>query len=235
MTRGKTVTEMVEYVKALRKACGPTHDLAIHFFGTFITPDAMTFMKGVEECNLLFVEEPIPAIEDVGEWVHLRAHTSTPIATGERMTGKYMFAPFLERHLLDYAQPDLCIAGGYTELRKIAAMAEGYRIRIAPHNPHGPVGAMATFHYSFATPNFAIQELRDYTTQYNLDLHDGLIPVVTNGFGELPTRPGLGSVLNEKVAEKFPFKPYARGTVAAPFLEDNGIYAGPPGSRPQRR
>jgi L-alanine-DL-glutamate epimerase-like enolase superfamily enzyme len=223
--RGKSVSEMIEYVKALRKAAGPDHDLAIHFQGTFTTPEAVTFMRGVEECNLFFVEEPIPAIEDLKEWTFLRSHTTTPIATGERMTTKYMFTPFLENHFMDYAQPDLCIAGGYTELKKIAAIAEAYRIQVATHNPHGPVGAMATFHFDAATTNFAIQELREYNTQYNMDLHDGMIPIVKDGHGQLPEKPGLGTVLNEKVAAKFPYKPYVHGTVDSPFAE--GIHGVP--------
>ncbi len=216
--RGKSVTEMIEYVKALRKAAGPTHDIAIHDprtygYGTFTTPEAVQFCRGVEECNLLFVEEPI-TIESVEAWAHLRAHTTTPLATGERGTTKYYFAPFCARQLLDYVQPDVCSCGGITEMKKIASMAEAYRIQMAPHNPNPPVGAFAILHVDATMPNFAVQECGagDYATQLNLDMHDGLVPVIKNGYAELPSRPGLGTVLNEKVAAQNPYKPTTRAT-----------------------
>ncbi len=216
--RGKSITEMIENVKAMRKAAGPTHDIAIHDprtygYGTFTTPEAVQFCRGVEECNLLFVEEPI-TIESLDAWAHLRAHTTTPLATGERGTTKYYFAPFCSQQILDYLQPDICSCGGITEMKKIAAMAEAYRIQMAPHNPNPPVGAFATLHVDATMPNFSVQECGagDYATQFNLDMHDGLVPVIKNGYAELPTRPGLGTVLNEKVAAAHPYKPTTRAT-----------------------
>lgn len=205
-----SVTEMIDFVKAARDAVGPTHELAIHGAGTLPTTDALQFMVGVEDCNLMFVEEPIQ-MDDVEDWAHLRAHTSTPIATGERLTSKYAFNPYLTRHLIDFAQPDLGACGGILEARKIAAIAEVNRVRMAPHNPHGPAGALATFHFDAATPNFYVQETRDYENQADLDLHDGMVPVIRNGFCELPDRPGLGTVLNEAVAARRAYVPLSRG------------------------
>lgn len=206
-----SVTEMIEFTKAMRLAAGPKHEIAIHGQGRLPTADALQYMRGVEECNLLWVEEPIQ-MDDIEDWVHLRAHTSTPIATGERLTTKFAFNPYLSRHLIDFAQPDLCACGGILEARKIAAIAEANRIRMAPHGPHGPAGALANFHFDAATPNFYIQETRVYTGQFDMDLHEGLIPIVKNGFCELPTRPGLGTVLNEKVAASRPYQPINRGS-----------------------
>ena len=206
-----SVTEMIEYTKAMRRAAGPRHEIAIHGQGRLPTSEALQYMKGVEECNLLWVEEPIQ-MDDIEDWVHLRAHTTTPIATGERLTTKFAFNPYLTRHLIDFAQPDLCACGGILEARKIAAIAEVNRIRMAPHGPHGPAGALANFHFDAATPNFYIQETRVYTGQVDMDLHEGLVPIVKNGFCELPNRPGLGTVLNEKVAASRPYKPINRGS-----------------------
>lgn len=205
-----SVTQMIEYTRALRKAAGPTHEIAIHMDGTMPTVDALQYMRGVEDCNLMWVEEPIQ-MDDEEDWVHLRAHTTTPIATGERVLTKWGFAPYLNRHLIDFAQPDVCATGGILETRKIAALAEVNRIRVCPHNPHGPAGAMATFHVDAATPNFYVQEIRDYTDQFDLDLHEGMVPVVKGGYCELPDRPGLGTVLNEKVAAANPYTPLTRG------------------------
>jgi galactonate dehydratase len=206
-----SITEMIAFTKAMRLAAGPKHEIAIHGQGRLPTADALQYMRGVEECNLLWVEEPIQ-MDDIEDWVHLRAHTSTPIATGERLTTKFAFNPYLSRHLIDFAQPDLCACGGILEARKIAAIAEVNRIRMAPHGPHGPAGALANFHFDAATPNFYIQETRVYTGQFDMDLHEGLIPIVKNGYCELPNRPGLGTVLNEKVAASRPYQPINRGS-----------------------
>jgi galactonate dehydratase len=206
-----SVTQMIEYTRALRKAAGPTHEIAIHGAGRLPTAEALQYMKGVEECNLMWVEEPIQ-MDDIEDWAHLRAHTSTPIATGERLTTKFAFNPYLSRHLIDFAQPDLCACGGILEARKIAAIAEANRIRMAPHGPHGPAGALANFHFDAATANFYIQETRAYSGQFEMDLHEGMIPIVKDGFCELPNRPGLGTVLNEKVAATRPYQPINRGS-----------------------
>lgn len=206
-----SITEMIEYTKAMRRAAGPTHEIAIHGAGRLPTSEALQYLRGVEECNLLWVEEPIQ-MDDIEDWVHLRSHTTTPIATGERLTTKFAFNPYLSRHLIDFAQPDLCACGGITEARKIAAIAEANRIRLAPHGPHGPAGALANFHFDAATANFYIQETRVYTGQFDLDLHDGLVPIVKDGYCELPDRPGLGTVLNEAVAAKRPYQPINRGS-----------------------
>ena len=187
------------------------HEIAIHGQGRLPTSEALQYMRGVEECNLMWVEEPIQ-MDDIEDWAHLRAHTTTPIATGERLTTKFAFNPYLSRHLIDFAQPDLCACGGITEARKIAAIAEANRIRMAPHGPHGPAGALANFHFDAATPNFYIQETRVYTGQIDMDLHEGMVPIIKNGFCELPDRPGLGTVLNEKVAATRPYQPINRGS-----------------------
>lgn len=204
-----SVTEMIEYTKAVRAAAGPKHEIGIHMSGQLRTPEAVQYMRGVEECNLAFVEEPIQ-MDDIEDWVHLRAHTTTPIATGERVLTKWGFAPYLNRHLIDFAQPDLGAAGGILEGRKIAALAEVNRIQMAPHNPHGPAGALATFHLDAATPNFYCQETRNYTGQADMDMHEGMVPIVKDGFCDLPDRPGLGTVLNEEVAAKRPYEPITR-------------------------
>jgi galactonate dehydratase len=206
-----SVTEMIQYTKAMRAAAGPSHEIAIHGAGRLPTSEALQYMKGVEECNLMWVEEPIQ-MDDIEDWAHLRAHTTTPIATGERLTTKFAFNPYLTRHLIDFAQPDLCACGGILEARKIAVIAEVNRIRMAPHGPHGPAGALANFHLDASIPNFYVQETRVYTGQFEMDLHEGQIPIIKDGFCELPTRPGLGTVLNEKVAATRPYKPINRGS-----------------------
>lgn len=213
---GGSVSEKIATTRRWRDIVGPRHELAIHMDGTLSTREAMEYMHGVEDLNLLWVEEPIQ-MDDIEDWALLRSHSSTPIATGERVLTKWGFAPYLNRHLIDFAQPDLAACGGITEARKIAVLAEVNRIQIAPHGPHETVGALANVHFDAATPNFYAQEVRNYTSQFEQDLHEGMIPQVVDGFIELPERAGLGTVLNEKVAATRPYVPLTRSSRSTSF------------------
>lgn len=204
-----SVAAMIATTRRWREIVGPDHELAIHMDGTLSTREALQYLHGVEDLNLLWVEEPIQ-MDDIEDWAMLRARTTTPLATGERVLTKWGYAPYLSRHLIDFAQPDLCACGGITEARKIAALAETNRIQIAPHGPHETAGALVNFHFDAATPNFFAQEVRDYSSQFELDLHEGLVPQIANGFCALPDRPGLGTVLNERVAARQPYVPLTR-------------------------
>jgi galactonate dehydratase len=211
-----SVSAMIASTRRWRDIVGPDHELAVHMDGTLSTREAMEYLHGVEDLNLLWVEEPIQ-MDDVEDWAMLRSRTTTPLATGERVLTKWGFAPYLNRHLIDFAQPDLCACGGFTETRKIAALAEANRIQVAPHGPHETAGALANFHFDAATPNFFAQEVRDYSSQFEQDLHEGLVPQITGGFCTLSDRPGLGTVLNEKVAASRPYQALTRSADSRSF------------------
>lgn len=211
-----SIPQMIATTRRWREIVGPDHQLAVHMDGTMTTRDALQYLHGVEDLNLLWVEEPIQ-MDDIEDWTHLRAHTTTAIATGERVLTKWGFAPYLGRHLIDFAQPDLAACGGITEARKIAALCEANRIQIAPHGPHETAGALANFHFDASTTAFYAQEVRDYTSPFELDLHEGQTPKIVNGFCELSDRPGLGTVLNEKVASQRPYQPLTRSSEGRAF------------------
>ena len=123
---------------------------------------------------------------------------------GERLFSKWDYRPVLQNGLVDVAQPDICHAGGLTELRKIAAMAEASYIKIAPHNPNGPVATMASVHLAASIPNFLIlevaqQPLRDEVQRQGLTIKDG--------WAELPRLPGLGIELDAEVVAAHPYAP----------------------------
>lgn len=211
-----SVNAMIAATRRWREIAGPDHELAVHMDGMLSTREAMQYLHGVEDLNLLWVEEPIQ-MDDIDDWKLLRSRTSTPLASGERVLTKWGFEPYLSGHLIDFAQPDICACGGLTESRKIAALAETHRIQLAPHGPHETAGALVNFHFDAATPNFFAQEVREYTSQFELDLHEGLVPQISNGFCALPDRPGLGTVLNEKVAAQRPYAPLTRSSEARAF------------------
>jgi galactonate dehydratase len=150
----------------------------------------------------------------------LRQKTRTHLATGERSFTKYGFADLCSRHLVDYVQPDVCHAGGILELKKIGVLAETYRINLAPHNPQSFVSTMASLHVDATTPSASIQEYTLNRAPWVQELFDGLGPEVRAGYAALPSRPGLGVTLNEKIAAAHPYQPAARGAYR---LDDGSV------------
>jgi galactonate dehydratase len=181
-----------EHFAAFRKLLGPDRDLAIDFHGAVSPAMAKVLIKALEPYQPMFVEEPCLAqnhdvMADIARGTHL------PIATGERVFTKWGFREVLEKHAATVLQPDLCHAGGITETRLIAGMAEAYYAAIAPHNPLGPISLAAGVQIAASIPNFLIQE--------QVSLGDGYLKkpfTVRNGYLDLPTGPGLGIELDEE-------------------------------------
>jgi galactonate dehydratase len=214
------VRDGVRKLAAIRKAVGDDFDIAVDAHGRCTTTMAVDFCTRVEDLGLLWVEEPTQ-LEDLGELELLRSKTKTHLATGERSFTTFGFADLCSRHLVDFVQPDVCHAGGILELKKIGALAETYRINLAPHNPQSWVSTMASLHVDATTPNAVIQEYTLNRTPWVAELFDGLGPEIRKGYAALPSRPGLGVTLNETVAAAHPYKPanrpeykFADGSVA---------------------
>jgi galactonate dehydratase len=205
----RNVREGVRTLQSIRKAVGDDFDIAVDAHGRLTTTMAIDFCTRVEDLNLLWVEEPTQ-LEDLGELALLRSKTKTHLATGERSFTKYGFAEFCSRHLVDYIQPDVCHAGGILELKKIGALAETYRVNMAPHNPQSYVSTMASLHVDATTPNAVIQESSLRGLAWIEELFNGMGPEIRSGYAKLPSRPGLGVTLNEKVAAEHPYKPALR-------------------------
>jgi galactonate dehydratase len=203
------IREGVRKLEAIRKAVGDDFDIAVDAHGRCTTAMAIDFCTRAEDLGLLFVEEPTQ-LEDLGELALLREKTKTHLATGERSFTKYGFADFCSRHLVDYIQPDVCHAGGILELKKIGTLAETYRVNLAPHNPQSYVSTMASLQVDATTPSAVIQESTLSRTPWIQDLFEGAGPEIRSGYAELPSRPGLGVTLNEKVAAAHPYKPTNR-------------------------
>lgn len=213
------VREAARKVEAVRKAVGDDFDICIDAHGQLTTVMAVDFCTRIEEFRPFFVEEATQ-LEDLGELELLRRKTKVPLATGERSFTKYGFADFCSRHLVNYVQPDVCHAGGILELKKIGALAETYRVEMAPHNPQSMVSTLASLHVDATTPASTIQEYNPNRQQWVQDLFQGYVLPVKDGFAALPDRPGLGVELDEKVAAQHPYKPVNRPRFV---FEDGGV------------
>ena len=181
----------------LREIGGDDVDLAIDFHGAISPATAKLLIKALEPYQPMFVEEPCQA-QNHDVMAEIARGTHLPIATGERVFTKWGFREVLEKRAATILQPDLCHAGGITEVRLIAGMAEAYYAAIAPHNPLGPISLAAGVQLAAAIPNFLCQE--------QVSLGEGYLKrpfIVRDGYLDLPTGPGLGIELDDDaVAEK---------------------------------
>ncbi|MDR3508486.1 MAG: galactonate dehydratase [Caulobacteraceae bacterium] len=177
-------------------------DVGVDFHGRVHKPMARQLIAALEPLRPLFIEEPLLS-EHPEAIAQLAGMTSTPIALGERLYSRWDVKPFLEAASIDILQPDLSHAGGISEVRRIAAMAEAYDVALAPHCPLGPIALAACLQIAFTAPNFVIQEM-SLGIHYNTAGHD-LLNYITNpevfdvkdGMVEALTGPGLGIEVNE--------------------------------------
>jgi galactonate dehydratase len=194
----KVFDEVIERVKA---AQAEGMDVGLDFHGRVHRPMAKQLAQVLEPLGLLFIEEPLLSEnhEGLAQIAHLG---STPIALGERLYSRWDFKPFFESGAVDIIQPDLSHAGGLSECRRIAAMAEAYDIAVAPHCPLGPLALAACLQLAATAPNVAIQEM-SLGIHYNVG-HD-LLEFVTDkevltpvdGYLPIPEGPGLGVTIDE--------------------------------------
>jgi galactonate dehydratase len=204
----KFVDEAVERFADLRKRMGPGIDIGVEFHGAVQPTTAIRLMAALEEYEPWFYEEVVQAL-NVDVMAELAKKTRIPLATGERIFTKWGFREILEKRAAMILQPDICYAGGITELKVIAGMAEAYYAPIAPHNPQGPCSLASSLQLAASIPNFLIQERGD--NEY-ADLLAKPLPPVVGGYRPLLTEPGLGITIDEnklhnQVGEPRPYLP----------------------------
>ncbi|MEV4543948.1 galactonate dehydratase [Micromonospora echinaurantiaca] len=191
---------VVRRVAAAREVLGDERDVAVDFHGRFSLASARRVAPLLEEFRPFFLEEPVVPENShlIGEFVR---STTTPVSTGERLYNRQEFLPVLQAGIA-VAQPDLSHAGGITEVRKIAALAEVYDVQLAPHCPLGPIALAACLQVGFATPNYLIQE-QSIGIHYNLGAEvldyclDKTPLTFVDGYVERLTAPGLGIQIDE--------------------------------------
>ncbi len=195
------VEAVAERVAAVRAAVGSDFGIAVDFHGRVHKPMAKVLAHELEAYHLLFIEEPVLS-ENIEALREIALHTSTPIATGERMYSRWDFKPLLQAGYVDVIQPDLSHAGGISEVVKIAAMAEAHDVALAPHCPLGPIALASCLQVDAVAHNAMIQE-QSLGIHYNVgnDLLDYLadpsVFAYADGYVTLPTAPGLGITIDE--------------------------------------
>ncbi|MDR1675829.1 MAG: galactonate dehydratase [Tannerella sp.] len=196
------IDEVIERVAGIREACGRSFGIGIDFHGRVHKTMAKILMKELEVYRPMFIEEPVLA--ENGEYFKMLSElVSTPIATGERHYTRWDFRRLFEQGAVDIIQPDLSHAGGISECKKIATMAEAYDIAIAPHCPLGPIALAACLQLDFNSVNAVIQET-SAGMHYNVGAD--LLDYITNpevfafkdGYIDVFNGPGLGIEVDEE-------------------------------------
>lgn len=193
-------------VRAMREAVGDRIDIMVDCHARPSPRMGMMFAKALEPYGLYWFEEPCwpETMEDIAL---IQRAVSTPIATGERLIGQHAFRDLLEKRACSVIQPDITHCGGLSEARRIAAMAEAYRVALAPHNPQGPVSTAASLELGFATPSYIICESVHRDVPWRSDVVQEGFTVEKEGRLVRPSsRPGLGIEINEAEVRKHPFE-----------------------------
>ena len=200
------IDQVLERVAAIREKCGKYFGIAIDFHGRVHKPMAKILAKKLEEFDPMFIEEPV-LCEHMENFKEIAAACNIPIATGERLYSRYDFKRLLQAGGVDIIQPDLSHAGGITEVKKIAAMAEAYDVALAPHCPLGPIALSACLNVDAVSYNAVIQE-QSIGIHYNVG--KSVLDYVKNkkdfefteGYVKLSQIPGLGVEVDKKLVLK---------------------------------
>ncbi|MGL9719712.1 galactonate dehydratase [Symbiopectobacterium sp.] len=219
ITHAKEIGEAIERIGAYREAVGNDVDLCIEVHRRLKPHDAIVFAQGIAPYLPYFIEDPIGA-DNFDSMAQVADKINVPIATGERLNNLQEFAMLIKRNAVSYVRPDVCMCGGITGAKKIAALAEAYDLMVVPHNPLSPVSTAACLQIAVSIPNFALLEYPG-DDQPALSEKFGATGVengvlkrdvvkstfkCVDGFMEIPTAPGIGIELADDVAEKYPYR-----------------------------
>jgi galactonate dehydratase len=198
------VAQQIEYLAAIRKAVGDDIDLILECHGRYDPEWAIELARRAEPYRPFMIEDPIRH-ENPQALAQVRAHTSLPLAIGERYHNKWDFRETIVNGYVNYLRPDVCHCGGITEMRKIAAMGEAFYMSLIPHNNAGPLGTAATLHAALAIPNVAMIEAPWANSDPKTDVVSPY-PRVEAGYALPLDGPGLGINFDEQLARSRPFR-----------------------------
>jgi len=198
----QVVREAAKRLEAIRKAVGEDVEIGVDSHARIFEPvRALEMAEALKPYRPYFFEEALRP-ENIDAMADVRARSPIPIATGEMLYTKFQFRELLEKRGADIIQPDVCIAGGLLELKKIAAMAEAHYVSVAPHNPMGPVATAVNVHFAVSTPNFLILEYSPDDVGKRRDLLVEPLKVA-DGYIDVPQAPGFGIELNLDAIAQF--------------------------------
>jgi L-alanine-DL-glutamate epimerase-like enolase superfamily enzyme len=214
----EAVRNAVKMFEAVRNAVGDDIELCFDAHTRLDPPEAIQLCRAVEQYRPFFIEDPIRS-EGPNTFRYLREHVHVPLAAGEQFASKWEFRQFIDEDLIDYARIDLCICAGITEARKIAGWAETHYIKLATHNPLGPISSAACLNLNLATTNVGVMEQPQLPGRSMTNVVPGQMEW-KDGYLLPPTKPGLGIEFDREAARKLPYP--AEGVVRQLLHRDDG-------------
>jgi galactonate dehydratase len=196
------LTRGVNIVRAIREAVGPEIEIAVDARRRLNIWSARRAAQKLEPLDIAWLEEPI-LFDNAAAMAAFARSVRVPVSTGEELYTRWEFRELLESNAVGIIQPDICHAGGMSETKKIAAMAETYYVTVAPHNSNGPISTVASLHLDMSIPNCHMQEL----FLNSVDLYQSVLTnplILENGYGAPPDGPGWGTDLEEAVLAQHP-------------------------------
>ncbi|MDQ1297066.1 MAG: galactonate dehydratase [Bacteroidota bacterium] len=205
------IQDAIDTVRRYREAVGNEVDLCLEIHRRLTPAEAVALAEGIAKYTPYFYEDPIlPDNLDAMDFIARKINI--PIATGERFFTLQQFESLLERGAVQYVRTDICLAGGLTNCKKIAALAETHYVQVVPHNPLSPVSTAACIQLAACIPNFALQE---YPTGEDRPPKSEIVKgalKLEKGFLIVPDVPGIGVELVEDAQKRYPFKPNRKNT-----------------------
>lgn len=207
-THANKMRDAIDAVRQYRDAVGDDVDLCIEIHRRLTPAEAIVLGRGIEPYHPIFLEDPVTP-DNLDEMAYVAQNVPVPIATGERLHTIWEFEMLLSRNAVQYVRPDVCMCGGISHARKIAALAEARHVGVVPHNPLSPVSTAACLQLAASIPNFALQEYPIGESEPPKSEIVKNAPRIENGFLVIPNAPGIGVELAEGAAERHPYKPRA--------------------------
>lgn len=205
-THAARMGEAIETVRQYRAAVGDDVDLCIEIHRQLTPAEAVVLGRGIEPYHPFFYEDPtLP--DNFDDMAQIADHVDIPIATGERLHTIFEFEMLLARGAVQYVRPDVCMCGGITGAKKIAALAEARHVGVVPHNPLSPVSTAACLQLAACIPNFALQE---YPLGEGEPPKSEMVssPIKRDGgYLVIPSEPGVGIELAPDAAKRHPYRP----------------------------
>jgi galactonate dehydratase len=214
----RVVKDAVAIVRAIREAVGDEIDLGLEIHRNLAPAQAILLAGELAPYRILYYEDPL-APESLAALEYIARHVHLPIASGERFYSLYQFKELIDSETVAMVRPDLSLAGGYTQVKKIAALAEAAFVGIFPHLMGSPVNIAAYVQFAAATPNYVLME------SYDVDIHplNAIVDrplTLENGYILAPDGPGIGLDLLEEEVGRFPFQDR---TISGNFHADGSV------------
>jgi galactonate dehydratase len=217
-TPTRVVKDAVAIVRAIREAVGDEIDLGLEIHRNLAPDQAILLAHELAPYRILYYEDPL-APESLSALDYIARHVHLPIATGERFYSLYQFKELIDSKTVSLVRPDLSLAGGFTQVKKIAALAEAAFVGIFPHLMGSPVNIAAYVQFAAATPNYVLMESFDVDTHPLNAIVDRPL-TLEDGYILVPDEPGIGLDLLEGEVGRFPFQDR---TISGSFHADGSV------------